>query len=122
IPRTGCRKQYQRTRRFRLHVGVPDLFRLDGEDVLVVCPQGREAEGDRYQNLYQAGYFTGSFDAEKGSFEHGAFDELDRGFDFYAPQTMLDDSGRRIMIGWMGMTDDREQRHPTIASNWIHAL
>src|SRR5699024_6856719 len=86
------------------------------------CPQGLEAEGDRYQNLYQAGYFTGSFDAEKGSFEHGAFDELDRGFDFYAPQTMLDDSGRRIMIGWMGMTDDREQRHPTIASNWIHAL
>lgn len=100
----------------------PDLFRLDGEDVMVVCPQGLEAEGDFYQNLYQAGYFTGSFDAGKVSFEHGAFAELDRGFDFYAPQTMQDDAGRRIMIGWMGMTDDREQSHPTLASNWIHAL
>ncbi len=100
----------------------PDLFHLDGKDVLVVCPQGLEPEGDKYQNLYQAGYFTGAFDAESAEFSHGAFTELDRGFDFYAPQTMLDAQGRRILFGWMGMTDSREQDQPTIDSNWIHAL
>ena len=31
------------------------------------------------------------------------FDELDRGFDFYAPQTMGDPKGRRILVGWMGL-------------------
>jgi beta-fructofuranosidase len=31
--------------------------------------------------------------------------ELDRGFDFYAPQTMIDPQGRRIMVAWMGLPD-----------------
>lgn len=100
----------------------PDLFHLHGEDVLIVCPQGLEADGDHYQNLYQAGYFTGTFDSAEMTFTHGPFVELDRGFDFYAPQTMLDEKGRRILFGWMGMTDRHEQDQPTIDSNWIHAL
>lgn len=100
----------------------PDLFSLDERDVLIVCPQGLKAEGDQYQNLYQAGYFLGDFDSAEAEFRHGSFQELDRGFDFYAPQTMMDDQGRRLLIGWMGMTDDHEQDQPTIQNNWIHAL
>lgn len=100
----------------------PDLFNLDEKDVLIVCPQGLEASGDHYQNLYQAGYFLGEFDSADVEFSHGSFAELDRGFDFYAPQTMLDDNGRRLLIGWMGITDEQEQDQPTIKNNWIHAL
>ncbi|MGD6776143.1 sucrose-6-phosphate hydrolase [Sutcliffiella horikoshii] len=100
----------------------PDLFELDGVDVLVASPQGLEADGMKYQNVYQAGYFVGELDYESGVFEHGDFIELDRGFEFYAPQTTLDEQGRRLMVGWMGVPEQDEDKHPTIAHKWVHAL
>ena len=98
----------------------PDLFDLNGQTVLVVCPQGLEPKGFTQQNLFQAGYVTGELKQSK--LDHGLFTELDRGFDFYAPQTMLDDQGRRLLIAWLGMTDEQEQLHPTIEYGWVHAM
>ncbi|MBP2079600.1 glycoside hydrolase family 32 protein [Oceanobacillus polygoni] len=100
----------------------PDLFELNGHEILVVCPQGLSPKGFEYNNIFQSGYFTGKVDYEKVSFEHRNFVELDRGFDFYAPQTTEDASGRRILVGWMGNADDGESTHPTIKYEWIHAL
>jgi len=100
----------------------PDLFSLDGAEVLIVSPQGLEADGHHYNNLYQSGYFIGSFTEKEAKFEHGVFTEMDRGFDFYAPQTMLDATGRRILIGWMGIPEENEKDHPTIEHQWIHCM
>lgn len=100
----------------------PDLITLNDRDLLLVSPQGLEPDGHFYRNLYQSGYFVGQLDYETATFRHGAFTELDRGFDFYAPQTFTDESGRRILFAWMGMTDDSEPYQPTIANNWLHAL
>ncbi|MBB5324067.1 beta-fructofuranosidase [Anoxybacillus tepidamans] len=100
----------------------PDLFELDGQDVLIVCPQGLQAKGMHYQNVYQAGYFVGRLNYETAEFVHGSFTELDRGFEFYAPQTTLDAKGRRLLIAWMGVPDQDEEKHPTIQQRWIHAL
>lgn len=100
----------------------PDLFPLNGRDVLIVSPQGLEPDGMDYANTYQSGFFTGTLDYDTGSFDHGAFRELDRGFEFYAPQTMEDEQGRRLLIGWMGVPDQEEEAHPTTANHWIHAL
>ncbi|MCM3112130.1 glycoside hydrolase family 32 protein [Lederbergia lenta] len=100
----------------------PDLFQLDGHDVLIVSPQGLEPEGDHFHNLYQSGYFIGKLDPQTKRLQHGTFTELDRGFDFYAPQTTLDSEGRRLLIAWMGITDEMEKYQPTIEHNWIHAL
>lgn len=100
----------------------PDMFHLDGKDVLIVSPQGLEPEGIHYQNTYQAGYFIGEADLETPAFHHGGFQELDHGFEFYAPQTTIDDKGRRILSGWMGVPDQDEEFHPTITYNWIHCL
>lgn len=100
----------------------PDLFELDGKDVLLVSPQGLEPEGDLYHNLFQAGYFVGELDFKKPAYKHGAFTELDRGFDFYAPQTTIDEKGRRLLFAWMGITDENEQYQPTIKNGWIHAM
>ncbi|MDC3417544.1 glycoside hydrolase family 32 protein [Aquibacillus salsiterrae] len=100
----------------------PDLFTLNGKDVLVFSPQGLEAEGIKYNNIYQTGYLVGDFDRENNNFTHGEFDELDRGFDFYAPQTLVDDNNRRILYGWMGLPDETEAVHPTRKHQWIHAL
>jgi len=100
----------------------PDLFELGGQEVLICCPQGLQAEGDRYQNLFQCGYFIGSLDYEQAQFSHGEFTELDLGFDFYAPQTTQDASGRRLLFGWMGLPDDNEAHQPTIEHGWIHCM
>lgn len=100
----------------------PDLFSLDGTDVLLVCPQGLEADGIEYHNSHQAGYFLGRLHTEPPEFKHGEFTELDRGFDFYAAQTLEDDKGRRILFAWMGVPDQHEDKHPTHAYHWIHCL
>ncbi|MBN8193500.1 sucrose-6-phosphate hydrolase [Bacillus sp. NTK074B] len=100
----------------------PDLFKLGDQDILVFSPQGIEPAGMKYQNVYQAGYVAGRFDSAAGTFEHGDFEELDRGFDFYAPQTTVDGQGRRILFAWMSVPDQNEQDHPTIAHKWLHTM
>ncbi|WP_078553729.1 glycoside hydrolase family 32 protein [Bacillus alkalicellulosilyticus] len=100
----------------------PDVFELDGKEILLVSPQGLAPIGMQFQNKYQTGYFVGSLDYESATFTHGAFQELDRGFEFYAPQTTLDEKGRRIMFGWMGVPEQGEEAHPTIKHKWIHSM
>jgi len=97
----------------------PDLFRLDGQDVLVMSPQGVKPKGHLYHNLHQAGYLMGHFDYETGLLEHGDFQLLDYGFDFYAPQTTEDEQGRRVMIAWMAMW---ESEMPEQKYNWAGAM
>ncbi|WP_223068920.1 glycoside hydrolase family 32 protein [Paenibacillus caui] len=98
----------------------PDYFELDGSGVLMFCPQGIEADGERFRNIYQAGYVAGEkLNPDSRELKHGAFHELDRGFDFYASQTTLAPDGRRIMIGWMGLPDIA---CPTDSYGWAHCL
>ena len=99
----------------------PDLFALDGQLFLMVCPQGVDAKGYEYANVHQCGYFPLTLDLEKKTYDLQAFHQLDRGFDFYAPQSFVDESGRRIMIGWMGLPDI-EYQNPTVEHGWQHAL
>lgn len=100
----------------------PDLFDINGQYFLSVSPQGLVREHLRFQNIYQSGYFhlDGDFQSD---YKLRDFEEWDYGFDFYAPQTFLDDQGRRIIIGWMGISDsDLEYKNPTIENGWQHAL
>lgn len=98
----------------------PDLFEINDQKILITCPQGVEQDGYKYENIYQNGYFI-----VNGSLEDhislGEFYELDNGFDFYAPQTFIDDHKRRILIGWMGLPDV-PYTNPTIKNHWQHAL
>ena len=105
----------------------PDYFSLKDEktgevvDLLVVSPQGLEPEGDLYNNKFQTGYFFGKLNYEKPEFEISSkFVEIDRGNDFYAPQSMEDDKGRRLIVGWMGIPE--EEDFPTVENEWIHCL
>jgi len=98
----------------------PDYFELDKKGLLLFSPQGIPAQNGRYQNIYQMGYLLGSpLDMKEKRLEHGEFQELDFGFDFYAAQTTLDEKGRRILIGWMGLP---EIDYPTDVSGWAHCL
>ena len=105
----------------------PDYFQLKDEktgeikDLLVFSPQGLEPEGDLYNNKYQTGYLFGKLDYKNPEFEISSnFVEIDRGHDFYAPQSMEDDKGRRIVVGWMGVPEDED--FPTVKNEWIHCL
>ena len=100
----------------------PDLFTLDGADVLICCPQGLAPQPERYLNRYQAGYLLGKLDYRQAAFSHGEFRELDAGFEFYAPQTTLAEDGRRLLFGWMGVPDQDEEAHPTRRYGWIHTM
>ncbi len=101
----------------------PDFIKVNNKDALLISPQGIEAEGYLYNNVYQSGYMIGEFTKDKKKFNCGDFIELDRGFDFYAPQTFYDDKGRCILIGWMGLPDiDDYYSNPTIENGWQHAL
>ena len=93
----------------------PDLFELDGNRYLAVCPQGISQEEYRFQNIFQSGYFV--LDGNTP----GDFEEFDYGFDFYAPQTFEARDGRRLLIGWMGIGDD-SYSNPTTACGWQHCL
>lgn len=108
-------------KRFGYMWECPDAFMLGEKKILSVSPQGVETRGIDYQNVYQSGYFEldGSFD---GTYRLKNFREWDRGFDFYAPQTFLDEQGRRLLIGWIGMPDDQEQCNPTVKDGWQNAL
>lgn len=100
----------------------PDLFELDSKHILLVSPQGIEEDGLKYNNVYQSGYFVieGDF---KDKYKLNDFVELDRGFDFYAPQTFKDTKGRRILIAWLGLPDIKElYSNPTVEYGWQHAL
>ncbi len=100
----------------------PDLFALDGEYILLCCPQGMAREHERYLNTYPCAWLHGQFDYETGKFTHGAFSELDAGFEFYAPQTMEAPDGRRLLVGWMGVPDGEEMLQPTRKHHWQHQM
>lgn len=102
----------------------PDLFFLDGQLCLICCPQGVEQQGLDYANIHQCTVIPLDYDFSPGVFQIkdiSDFRMVDRGFDFYAPQTFSDERGRRILIGWMGIPD-ADYTNPTADHGWQHAL
>ena len=94
----------------------PDLFCLDGQWYLAVSPQGIQC-----QNIYGCGYFA-VYGDWRAHCTRGEFHEADFGFDYYAPQSFVDENGRRIQIGWMGMPDADYGNAPTVAHGWQHCF
>ncbi|TKX30508.1 glycosyl hydrolase family 32 [Campylobacter estrildidarum] len=99
----------------------PDLFKLDGQYILITCPQGVKRVESLYENIYLNGYFIVPEDNFKNDITVDKFFILDKGFDFYAPQTFIDENNDRVMIGWMGLPDiDEEYKNNT--ETWQHCL
>lgn len=81
----------------------PDFFRIGDKDVILTSPIEMPRQGYRYNNISSAIYFVGEMNFETGAFTVEYYDEIDGGFDFYAPQTLEDDNGDRILIAWAQM-------------------
>ena len=84
----------------------PDLFEMDGQLYIICCPQGVETQGIDYENVHQVTAMKLDYDFDTDKYEIKDIKLFDRGFDFYAPQTMETEDGRRILIGWMQSWDN----------------
>lgn len=105
----------------------PGFIEVDGKQILMFSPQGLapDAKNHRYENIHNTGYVIGEFNETTAQFHVSTeFLEVDKGLEFYAPQTLIAPDGRRIMWGWAGMmTPEREESVPTIAKQqWVHVL
>ncbi|ADU72710.1 sucrose-6-phosphate hydrolase [Pantoea sp. At-9b] len=100
----------------------PDMFTLGDHSWLICCPQGIAREEKRFLNTHASAWISGELDYATARFHHGAFHELDAGFEFYAPQTTLTAAGRRLLVGWMGVPDGEEMHQPTVNNGWIHQM
>lgn len=98
----------------------PRLVRFGLHDVLLLAPQGLLAEPLAYENTHVSGYLAGQFSTAAQELLHGRFQELDHGFDFYAPQHVCH-AGRNILFGWLGMPDQL-QDYPAVSTGWRFAL
>jgi len=97
----------------------PDFFWLNGKDVLILSLQGVEKNEHNYHNVYNVIYLVGELDLARLSFKVDYCRELDKGFDFYAPQTFADPQGRRVLFAWAG---SGEVAYPTDPHGWAHCL
>lgn len=100
----------------------PDLLKFNEADCLLFSPQGLPAEEKCFLNTNQTGYLVGKFTPADRFVSSSLFQELDHGFEFYAPQTFRE--GERIILyGWAAaMPESNEQSLPTIKEGWVHAL
>jgi len=71
------------------NVECPLFFHLDGTWVLIVSPHRRVE------------WFTGAFDPISGTFTPKRRGLLDYGEAFYAPNSFADETGRRVLFGWV---------------------
>lgn len=98
----------------------PDYFSLDGKDVLIFSPQGIASSKHRFHNQFNVIYCIGQVDWHQQTFDIESWDELDRGFDFYAPQTMVNHpAGKRILSAWAGCGDPA---FPSDKEGWSNCL
>ena len=100
----------------------PDYFELDGRAVILFSPQGVDSSC-KYElnNIFGVSYILGdSLNKDVPELINPQpVMELDSGFDFYAPQTYMDESGRRILLGWIGLPDID---YPNNHNQWAHML
>ncbi|MCI1209842.1 MAG: glycoside hydrolase family 32 protein [Treponema sp.] len=75
----------------------PDFFPLDNKYVLMFSPMGA--------GEHKTIYLIGTMNYTTGKFSYTTVGDVDWGFDYYAPQSFLDEKGRRLIIGWANSWD-----------------
>lgn len=97
----------------------PDLVKLGEQSLFIWSPQGKLREKYRFQNNYHATYALGTL--TDNHFEATQIEELDYGFDFYAPQTFsnLATANEALLMAWVGQPD---LNYPTDKHKWHSML
>lgn len=85
----------------------PDFYPLGDKQILMISTQETKAEDLEFHNGNDSAFLIGNYNKEKLTFNRQKVQSIDHGLDFYAPQTMQTEDGRRIMIGWMQSWDNK---------------
>lgn len=99
----------------------PDLFNLDGKDVLIMSPIQIKKKEHEFHNISSTMACIGKMDWATGKLEVENIHEMDYGMDYYAPQTLVDDKNRRIVIAWMQMWDRTLPTHD-LGHKWAGSM
>jgi len=83
----------------------PDYFEQDGETVFIasICGDNQENK-DEYKSTFFANptyFILENNGLDNPTVKYKSFAELESGFDFYAPQTMLSPENKNIITAWM---------------------
>lgn len=90
----------------------PDLFNVNGTDILVLSPEQITKDNINYTN--NSVYAIVNFDEENCDVSFTSeVQYLDYGLDLYAPQSNIDKNGNRVIFGWVRMPQKFE------GENWI---
>ena len=100
-------------------IECPGYIEVDGKDVLMLSVMGLEKEELKYQNQFTSLYLIGTLDLEHLKFHIETMDEIDNGFDFYAPQVFYGKDKAPMMLSWFGCG---EQRLISDKDMWKHGL
>ncbi|MGC4193166.1 MAG: glycoside hydrolase family 32 protein [Thermomicrobiales bacterium] len=87
----------------------PDFFRIDGKAGLIFASHGPGG--------LNVAWLTGTYADHR--LVPSATGLVDAGPSFYAPQSFTDDSGRRVMIGWLR---ERRADDAQVADGWSGAM
>lgn len=94
----------------------PDIVEFQDRELVFSSPQNLPRLNDEFENLHSTLYLDGNLDYETGRLTVRSINEIDGGFDFYAPQVMNLPDGRKIMIAWKEMWD---RSYPTRELGWV---
>lgn len=98
----------------------PGIIRIGDKDVLFLSLMGMKPDGDRYRNEFTSIYLIGYLNIENLSFQIETYGELDKGFDFYAPQPFYNEEQEPIFFAWFGCG---VQEIPYMNEDmWVHGL
>jgi len=102
-------------------IECPNLVLIDGQPVMIFCPQGLSHDRMQYQNIYPNVYTVGQgLNLEQGKVTaNSAPQQLDHGFDVYATEAFNAPDGRALAVSWIGLP---EIDYPTDSENWAHCL
>ncbi len=99
----------------------PNYYEQEDKGILFFSPMGIESHNKYdFKNVFSVVYAIGEpVNVENKSFQYETFYEMDKGFDFYAPQSYEDEVHRRILFGWLG---NSKNEYPTDKNNWAHMM
>ncbi|MFC0232512.1 glycoside hydrolase family 32 protein [Vagococcus entomophilus] len=97
----------------------PSLIEVDGKEVLFLSPMGYQPQKNRYQNRFASIYLLGKLDVLNLRFDVEQCDELDAGFDYYAPQAFYAKDNVPLSFAWFGCG---EPLYESDKEKWKHGL
>lgn len=102
----------------------PDMLHIEEKYILIVSRQEKKLENGIEKDSCHAIWMSGEFSKENGTFtpdNEGI--RLDDGFDFYAPQSFIDENKRILYMSWMGGGEyDYQMSQPSVKEGWLHSF